>query len=85
MGVAQGVDSFDGRNISETPVRDSVPKGANATQAAVSSAVGAPPVAKFDSAAATGAVTLQAGDSRPTTSSLRATGAAVDSFGGGTV
>jgi hypothetical protein len=69
MGVASNVDSFDGASPQPLPVRTSVPKGANATADAAPSATGAPPLAKFNAAAATGAVTLQALDTRPTSSS----------------
>lgn len=85
MGVAANVDAFDGASAQPTPVRTSVEKGATPAAPNTPHATGTPPLAKFNAAAATGATTLQAADTRPTTSPLRATRAAVDAFGGGKV
>lgn len=85
MGVATGVDAFDGRSPSPTPVRSSIAKGANAPAPSLPDMTGTPTLRKFDAAKATGATTLQAADSRPTTSALRPTRAPVSAFGGGKV
>lgn len=88
MGVAAGVDAFDGRSASETPVKASVVKGATATAEAHGRAVGEPALAvKTDGtadmrakAAATGAYTCEAADTRPAKSSVKPTRAPVSRY-----
>lgn len=82
MGVASGVDSFDGRSIAPIPQRIGVAKGAVAPAPSIPQAVGEPPLQKFNAAAATGATTKQAPDTRPQMSALKRTGTAVASFAG---
>lgn len=81
MGVASGVESFDGASPQPLPVKSAVPKGANAPAPAIPNMAGTPPLAKFNPLV-TGATTKQALDSRPETSALRPTRAAVDRFAG---
>lgn len=78
---AENTEGFDGAALGERPPRVSIPRGSSSRDA-LPSATGTPAIAKASGAdnLRAEARTLQAGDSRPTSSSGRGTRAAVSSF-----
>ena len=86
MPVAQNVDSYDGRALGERPPRTSVPKGSVA-QPAMPSATGQPAIQTADGTDNMRAnyACYETRETRRTSSGVRATHAAVDSYADGTV
>lgn len=88
MGFAADTQGFDGRALGDRPPRVDVPTGATPAADSGPSAVGRPALAQTADGTAsprTPVRTLQAGDSRPQSSSGKRTRANVDSFNDSTV
>ena len=86
MPVATNVDSFDPRALGERPPRTSTPKGSVA-QPALASATGQPAIQTADGTDNMRAnyACYETRETRRTSSGVRATRAAVDSYADGTV